>query len=113
MKKVAVILGGLALAGCGAGSVVPVVTSIFDAINSYTLAHCGYSFAFATIDAITKALGGQPVADVIGGLLCTEARTLQAQQAPKAAGVTATGQSIVDLGTVVINGKPVRIQVLR
>jgi hypothetical protein len=112
MKKVAIIIGGLALAGCGAG-VVPVVTSIFDAVNTYTLAHCGYSFAFATIDAITKALQGQPVADVIGGLLCTEAKQLAAQQAPKAAGVTATGQSIVDLGTVVINGKPIRIQVVR
>jgi hypothetical protein len=57
MRKAAVIIGGLALAGCG--GVVPVVQSIFDQVNAYTLAHCGYSFTFATIDAITKALSGQ------------------------------------------------------
>jgi hypothetical protein len=111
MKKVTVILGGLALAGCGAGAVTT-VTSVFDQIQQTARTVCGYTFAFATIDAIIKALGGPPVVETIAGLLCTQAQQLQAQRAPKAS-VTTSGQRALDLGVVVINGKPVRIQVLQ
>jgi hypothetical protein len=111
MKKAAVIIGGLALAGCGAG-VVTTVTSIFDQIQQTARTVCGYTFAFSTIDAIIKALGGPPVVETIASLLCTEARQLQAQQPPKAA-VNSAGQEVLDLGVVVIGGKPVRLQVLR
>jgi hypothetical protein len=40
-----------------------VVTSIFDAVNAFTQNCASYSFTFATIDALTKALQGQPIAD--------------------------------------------------
>jgi hypothetical protein len=73
---------------------------------------CGYTFVFATIDAMIKAFGGPPVAETIGGLLCTQARALAAQQAPKGAVATEQGSAVV-LGTVIINGKPVTITVLR
>lgn len=111
MKKAAVIIGGLALAGCG--SVPVIVASVFDAVNDYTLKNCGYTFASATIDAVIKAFGGQPIEDVIGGFLCTQARTLTAQQTPKAATITPTGQVGTVLGTVVINNRPIKIVVLR
>jgi hypothetical protein len=102
----------LSLAACG-GGVVPVVTSIFDAVNAFTLKNCGYSFTFATIDAVTKALQGQPIADVIGSLLCTQAKMLVATRAPKQLGVTTAGDAAASLGTVIINGKPVNIVVLQ
>lgn len=111
MKKVAVVLGGLALAGCG-GSAAVVVANIFDQINAVTKTLCGYTFVFATIDAMIKAFGGPPVAETIGGLLCTQAQALSAQRAPRAA-VAPDGAPVVILGTVLINGKPVTITVLR
>jgi hypothetical protein len=111
MRKVAVILGGLALAGCG--GVVPVVQSIFDQVNAFTKLACGYSFTFTTIDSIIKALGGTPIAETIGSLLCTQAKQLAAQQAPRQLGVTTNGQAAINLGTVIINGKPVTITVLQ
>jgi hypothetical protein len=110
--KAGVVIPVLALAGCGGGAAV-VVANIFDQINAVTKTVCGYTFVFATIDAMIKAFGGPPVAETIGGLLCTQARALASQQAPKAAGVTAGGQATVTLGTVIINGKPVTITVLR
>jgi hypothetical protein len=58
-------------------------------------------------------LSGQPIADVIGGLLCTQAKQLEALQAPKKLGVTTSGRAAVELGTVVINGKLVTITVLQ
>jgi hypothetical protein len=113
MRKIAVLLGGLALAGCGAG-VVTTVTSIFDQIQQAARTACGYTFAFATIDALIKALGGPPIVETISGILCTQARALVVQEVPKAAGADpATGRTTVVLGTVVINGKPVTITVLR
>jgi hypothetical protein len=89
-----------------------VVQNIFDQINAVTRKVCGYTFVFATIDAMIKAFGGPPVAETIGGLLCTQARALAAQQAPKGAVATEQGSAVV-LGTVIINGKPVTITVLR
>jgi hypothetical protein len=112
MKKAAVILGGLALAGCGAG-VVTTVTSIFDQIQQTARTVCGYTFAFSTIDAIIKALGGPPVVETISGLLCSQAKALQVSQPATAKAVVVNGQQAVDLGVVIINGKPVRITVLR
>jgi hypothetical protein len=111
MKKALVVIGGLALAGCGAGTVA-VVQNIYDQIQNAANIACQLRPTFATIDALIKALGGPPVVDVIAGLFCTQARTLQVQQAPKAT-LTPDGVAAVDLGVVIINGKPVRIQVLR
>jgi hypothetical protein len=111
MRKAAVLIGALALAGCG--SVPVIVASVFDLVNAYTLKNCGYTFASATIDAVIKAFGGKPVEDVIGSFLCTQARTLTAQQAPKAAVVTPTGEVGTVLGTVVINNQPIKIVILR
>jgi len=111
MKKLLAAIGlSLSLAACG--SAPAVVTSIFDQINAFTKKFCQYEFTFTTIDAIIKALGGPPVAETVGSLLCTQARALAAQQAPKAA-TAPSGEAALDLGTVIINGKPVRIQVLR
>ena len=106
------IAGGLALslAACGAGTAV-VVGNIFDQINAVTKGLCGFSFTFSTIDAIIKALGGPPVAETIGSILCTQAKALQAQQAPRAA-TSSEGPALI-LGTVLINGKPVTIAVQR
>jgi hypothetical protein len=111
MKKVAVVIGGLALAGCGAGA-VQVVQNIYDQIQQASQVVCQLRPTFATIDALIKALGGPPVVDVIAGLFCTQARALSAQRAPKAT-VAPDGSPAIDLGVVIINGKPVRIQVLR
>jgi hypothetical protein len=111
MKKVAVVIGGLALAGCASAPLI--VASVFDVVNAYTLKTCGYTFASATIDAVIKAFGGKPIEDVIGSFLCTEAKVLTAQQSPKAATVTPTGEVGTLLGTVVINGQPIKIVVLR
>jgi hypothetical protein len=111
MKKAAVIIGGLALAGCGAG-VVQVVQNVYDQIQQAANVACQLRPTFATIDALIKALGGPPVVDVIAGLFCTQARALSAQRAPKAT-VAPDGSPVIDLGVVIINGKPVRIQVLR
>lgn len=111
MKKVAVIIGGLALAGCGAGTVA-VVQNIYDQIQQAANAVCQRRPTFATIDALIKALGGPPVVDVIAGLFCTQAKALRAQMSPKAT-VAPDGSPAIDLGVVIINGKPVRIQVLR
>lgn len=113
MRKAAVIIGALALAGCGGVVVPPVVQSIFDQINAFTRAACGYSFTFTTIDNIIKALGGPPIVETVGSLLCTQAKQLAAQQAPKQLGVTTNGQAAINLGTVIINGKPVTITVLQ
>jgi hypothetical protein len=112
MKKAAVIIGGLALAGCGGGAAT-VVTSIFDQIQQAASALCGYRPTFDTIQAIITALGGPPIVSTVAGLFCTQARTLTAQQAPRAAGVTPSGEGVINLGTVIINGKPVTITVLR
>jgi hypothetical protein len=111
MRKLLAVLGVAGLAACG--SVPAVVTSIFDLVNAYTEAHCGYTFTFATIDAVIKVLSGQPIADVVGGLLCTQARALAAQQAPRAAAMATPQGPAIELGTVIINGKPVTITVLR
>jgi len=111
MRKLLAAIGlSLSLAACG--SVPQVVANIFDQVNGFTKQFCQASFTFATIDAIIKALGGPPVAETIGSLLCSQYRALQAQQGPKAAGSAPEG-AFVDLGTVIVNGKPVRIQVLR
>ena len=111
MRKLLAAVGlSLSLAACG--SAPAVVTSIFDQINAFTKGLCGFSFTFSTIDAIIKAIGGPPVAETIGSLLCTQAKALAAQNAPKAA-VAPDGSAALDLGTVIINGKLVRIQVLR
>jgi hypothetical protein len=112
MRKLLIASGlALSLAACGGGAAV-VVQNIFDQINVVTRKVCGYTFVFATIDAMIKALGGPPVAETIGGLLCTQARALAAQQPPKT-GVAADGAPVTVLGTVIINGKPVTITVLR
>jgi hypothetical protein len=111
MRKLFIASGlALSLAACGAG-VTTGVQSIFDQINAFTKGLCGFSFAFATIDMIIKAVGGPPVAETIGSLLCTQARALQASQAPKAA-TSSEGPALI-LGTVIINGKPVTIAVQR
>lgn len=112
MRKVAVVLGGLALAGCGGGAAV-IVANIFDQIQQAARTVCGYTFAFTTIDAMIKALGGPPIVETIAGLLCTQAKALQASQPASAKAVVVNGQQAVDLGVVIINGKPVRITVLR
>jgi hypothetical protein len=113
MRKI-IIASGLALSLAACGSVPTIVASVFDLVNDYTLKHCGYTFASATIDAVIKAFGGQPVDDVIGSFLCTQAKMLTAQQGPKAATVvTPTGEVGTVLGTVVIGGKPIKIVVLR
>jgi hypothetical protein len=109
--KAGVVIPVLALAACGGGAAV-VVADIFDQINAVTKTVCGYTFVFATIDAMIKAFGGPPVAATIGGLLCTQARALASQQPPRAA-VAADGSPVIVLGTVIINGKPVTITVLR
>ena len=111
MKK-HLIAGGLALtlAACGAGTATQ-IQSIFDQINAVTKGLCGFSFTFTTIDMIIKALGGPPVDETIGSLLCSQARALQASQAPRAA-TSSEGPAII-LGTVIINGKPVTIAVQR
>ena len=111
MRKLLAAIGlSLSLAACG--SAPAVIGSIFDQINAFTKVACGFQFTFATIDAIIKALGGPPVAETIGSLLCTQARALVDQRAPKAA-VAPDGSAALDLGTVLINNKPVKIQVLR
>ena len=111
MRKLILASGlALSLAGCGAG-VTTQVQSIFDQINAVTKGLCGFSFTFSTIDMIIKALGGPPVAETIGSLLCSQARTLQASQAPRAA-TSSEGPAVI-LGTVVINGRPVTIAVQR
>src|SRR4051812_49141339 len=100
MKKVAVLIGGLALAGCGAG-VVTTVTSIFDQIQQEAATLCGYRPTFDTIQAIITALGGPPIVSTVAGLFCTQAKALAAQRAPKAT-VTASGTAAIILGTVLI-----------
>jgi hypothetical protein len=110
MRKLLAAIGlSLSLAACG--SAPAVIGNLFDQIQQAAKAICGYTFVYATIDAIIKALGGPPVVETVSGLLCSQAKALAAQQAPKA-GAAAEGQTL-DLGTVIINGKPVRIQVLR
>jgi hypothetical protein len=110
MRKIIIASGlALSLAACGAG--VAPVQSIFDQINSVTKGLCGFSFTFTTIDAIIKALGGPPVAETIGSLLCTQAKALQASQLPRVA-TSSEGPATI-LGTVIINGKPVVIAVQR
>ena|SRR6476620_5733616 len=112
MKKhvVAIMVAG-ALAGCAG---LTSVLSVIDQIQQGAKQLCGYEFTLNTIDAIIKALGGPPVISTIEELLCTQARTLVASQAPKATGAVApTGQSVISLGTVLINNKPVPIQILR
>jgi hypothetical protein len=112
MRKL-LIASGLALSLAACGSVPTIVASVFDLVNSYTQKNCGYTFASATIDAVIKAFGGKPIEDVIGSFLCTQARALAAVRAPKATTVTPTGEVGTVLGTVIINGKPVTITVLR
>jgi hypothetical protein len=102
----------LSLAACG-GAPAVVVQNIFDAVNVFTKGACQLSFTFSTIDALIKALGGPPVAETIGGLLCTQAKILLAARAPKQLGVTTSGEAAASLGTVIINGKPVNIVVLQ
>lgn len=112
MRKILIASGlALSLAACGAGTVA-VVQNIYDQIQAASQALCGYRPVFATIDAIIKALGGPPVIDTVAGIFCTQARALTAQQAPKGVVATEQGSAIV-LGTVIINGKPVTITVLR
>lgn len=101
----------LPLAACGAG-VVTTVTNIFDQIQQVADGLCQMKPTFATIDALIKAFGGPPVVDTIAGLFCTQARALVAQQNPKAA-IAPDGSAVVSLGVVVINGKPISIQVVR
>jgi hypothetical protein len=107
-----IIASGLALplVACGTGTAV-VVQNIFDQVNDVTKTICGYTFVFSTIDALIKALGGPPVAETVAGILCTQARALASQQAPKAA-ASSEGPALI-LGTVIINGKPVTIAVQR
>jgi hypothetical protein len=112
MRKLLIASGmALSLAACGAGTVA-VIQNVYDQIQAASQALCGFRPVFATIDAIIKALGGPPVVDTVAGIFCTQARALAAQQAPKAAIATEQGSAIV-LGTVIINGKPVTITVLR
>jgi hypothetical protein len=102
----------LSLAACGGGAAV-VIQNIYDQIQAASQALCGMRPIFATIDAIIKALGGPPVVDTVAGIFCTQAKALMAQNiAPKAAIATEQGSAVV-LGTVIINGKPVTITVLR
>jgi hypothetical protein len=111
MRKFLAAVGlSLSLAACG--SVPAVVGSIFDQIQQEAKRICGYTFVISTIEAIIKALGGPPIVETIAGLLCTQAQTLADQRAPKAA-TAPDGSAALDLGTVIINGRPVRIQVLR
>jgi hypothetical protein len=114
MRKLLIASGlALSLAACG-GGVGPVpapIQNIFDQINAFTRQACGYTFVFSTIDQIIKALGGPPIIETVGGLLCTQAKSLALQQAPKA-GVSSEGPAAI-LGTVIINGKPVTIAVQR
>jgi hypothetical protein len=109
MKKF-VILAGLLLAGCGGGAAV-IVQNIFDQVNAFTRGLCELSFTFTTIDQMIKAIGGPPIAETIGGILCTQARALSAQQPPRAA-LSSEGPAAI-LGTVIINGRPVTIAVQR
>jgi hypothetical protein len=112
MRKLLIASGlALSLAACGAGTVA-VIQNIYDEIQAASQALCGFRPVFATIDAIIKALGGPPVVDTVAGVFCTQARALASQQAPKAAVATPQGSALV-LGTVIINGKPVTITVLR
>jgi hypothetical protein len=113
MRKFFIVSGlALSLAACG-GAPAVVVQNIFDAVNAFTKGACQLSFTFSTIDALIKALGGTPVAETIGGLLCTQAKVLLATRAPKQLGVTTAGAPAASLGTVIINGKPVNIVVLQ
>lgn len=112
MKKALVVIGGLALAGCGGVSAVNVVQNIYDQIQAAAAQVCQLRPTFATIDALIKALGGPPIVDVIAGVFCTQAQSLRSAQAPKAT-VAPDGAPVTDLGVVIINGKPVRITVLR
>jgi hypothetical protein len=113
MRKFLLASGlALSLAACG-GAPAVVVQNIFDAVNSFTKGACQLSFTFSTIDALIKALGGSPVAETIGGLLCTQAKALLATRAPKQLGVTTAGDAATSLGTVIINGKPVNIVILQ
>jgi hypothetical protein len=100
MKKF-VILAGLLLAGCGGGAAV-IVQNIFDQVNAFTRGLCELSFTFTTIDQMIKAIGGPPIAETIGGILCTQARAALSSEGPAAI-----------LGTVIINGRPVTIAVQR
>jgi hypothetical protein len=112
MRKIIIASGlALSLAACGAGTVA-VIQNIYDEIQATSQALCGFRPVFATIDAIIKALGGPPVVDTVAGIFCTQAKALASQPAPKAAVATPQGSALV-LGTVVINGKPVTITVLR
>ena len=112
MKKLLIASAlALSLAACGAGTAVQ-IQSIFDQINAVTKGICGFSFTFTTIDMIIKAVGGPPVAETIGSLLCSQAKALQAQGALPRAATSSEGPAII-LGTVIINGKPVTIAVQR
>jgi hypothetical protein len=113
MRKFLLASGlALSMAACG-GAPAVVVQNIFDAVNTFTKGACQLSFTFSTIDALIKALGGPPVAETIGGLLCTQAKALLATRAPKQLGVTTAGDTATSLGTVVINGNPVNIVILQ
>lgn len=112
MRKFLIASGlALSLAACGGGAAV-VIQNIYDQIQEASLKLCQMRPIFATIDAIIKALGGPPVVDTVAGIFCTQARALASQQAPKASIATDQGSAVV-LGTVIINGKPVTITVLR
>lgn len=101
----------LSLAACAGAPAV--ITNIFDQIQQASNALCGYRPTFDTIDAIIKALGGPPIVSTIAGIFCTQARQLAAQQSPRPMGVASNGEGVVNFGTVIINGKPVTITVLR
>lgn len=114
MRKLLIASGmALSLAACG-GAVGPVpapIQNIFDQINAFTRKACGYNFVFSSIDQMIKALGGPPIVETVGSLLCTQAKALALQQAPKA-GVSSEGPAVI-LGTVIIKDRPVTIAVQR
>ena len=92
VMKIAAI--GLPLAACGAGTAV-VVQNIFDQVNAITKGLCGFTFVFSTIDAMIKALGGQPVAETIGGILCTQAKALATQNIAPRAAASSEGPAVI------------------
>lgn len=101
----------LALSMGACANAPAVIQNIFDQVNAVAKVICQETFVFSTIDAMIKAIGGPPVAETIASILCTQARALKAQQAPKAA-MSSEGPATI-LGTVIINGKPVTIAVQR
>lgn len=121
MKKIlaATTAGSLMLAGCGAGSFNPdtTTTNFIQAATVAAKTFCGLLPTASTLAQIVLALAlpaGVPVEQVASAAahaFCDQVAPIVAQRAGRRAIEPSTGRAVTDYGQVIINGRPVNVQV--